>query len=264
MIIGVCALLLAVLVGLFSIRSQANFTRAEAQRLAAEANNLYKSSGSPELIALLALHSMNLQYSPQGDEVLTRAANLNYPMQIYTGHTKVVWGASFSVDGKYVLTGSEDGTARLWDRKTGQEVRQFGCPYLVYQVAFAPDGRSILTNCGDTSIRLWDLETGKPLPSFPPAEQSVKHVGFIANGKILACNETVGGLRLYDVASGARYRHQFKEKKIEHFAISPDGRTMAIASGWVANPGLDLMDLSTGQTKRLAAVTKLRSYWKYR
>jgi WD40 repeat protein/transcriptional regulator with XRE-family HTH domain len=170
MIIGVCALLLAGLAGLFSIRSQANFTRAEAQRLAAEANNLYKSSGSPELIALLALHSMNLQYSAQGDEVLTRAANLNYPKQIYTGHTKAVWGAAFSVDDKYVLTGSEDGTARMWDRKTGQEVRQFGCPYLVYQVAFAPDGRSVLTNCGDTSIRLWDPETGKELHQFAPTD----------------------------------------------------------------------------------------------
>src|SRR5512145_1797333 len=113
---------------------------------------------------------MNLQYSPQGDEVLTRAANLNYPMQIYTGHTKAVWGAAFSVDDKYVLTGSEDGTARLWDRKTGREVRQFGCPYLVYQVAFAPDGRSVLTNCGDTSIRLWDPETGKELHQFAPTD----------------------------------------------------------------------------------------------
>ncbi|HEX2988110.1 MAG TPA: hypothetical protein VHS06_08070, partial [Chloroflexota bacterium] len=42
--------------------AQANFTHAEAQRLASEANTLILRNQNPETIALLALHSMNMEY----------------------------------------------------------------------------------------------------------------------------------------------------------------------------------------------------------
>ena len=54
--------------------------------------------------------------------------------------------AAFSADGKLVLTGSWDHTARLWDAESGKELRTFaGHADGVYSVAFAPDGRQVLT-----------------------------------------------------------------------------------------------------------------------
>ena len=52
---------------------------------------------------------------------------------------------AFSPDGKTVLTGSVDGTARLWDAATGQPIgpplpHQSG----VWAVAFSPDGKTVL------------------------------------------------------------------------------------------------------------------------
>jgi WD40 repeat protein len=73
-------------------------------------------------------------------------------------HEGKVWAVAFSPDGKTVLTGSMDGTARLWDARTG---RPIGTPLhhrgRVRAVAFSPDGRRILTACGDNTARLWDL-----------------------------------------------------------------------------------------------------------
>ena len=38
------------------------------------------------------------------------------------GHTRQVNAVAFHADGQHVLTGSDDGTARLWDLATGEEL----------------------------------------------------------------------------------------------------------------------------------------------
>jgi WD40 repeat protein len=42
---------------------------------------------------------------------------------IQTGHTQMVSAVAMSRDGRYILTGSQDTTAKLWDVASGQEVR---------------------------------------------------------------------------------------------------------------------------------------------
>lgn len=47
----------------------------------------------------------------------------------FVGHTGAVYDVAFSPDGRYVLTGSLDGTARLWWTNLG-DVTQFACDLL--------------------------------------------------------------------------------------------------------------------------------------
>jgi hypothetical protein len=63
---------------------------------------------------------------------------------------------AFSPDGKAVLIGSADKTARLWSAATGKELtpplRHRGP---VRAVAFSPDGKAVLTGSADNTARLW-------------------------------------------------------------------------------------------------------------
>jgi len=43
----------------------------------------------------------------------------------FTGHRNWVRSVAVTPDGRYVVSGSDDKTVRLWDLATGQEVRRF-------------------------------------------------------------------------------------------------------------------------------------------
>jgi len=215
--------------------AQANFTRAEAQRLAAEATTLLKSNASSELIALLALRSMNLQYSSQGDAALMGAATLDYPAQIFVGHEQYVNAVAVSPDGKYALTGGLDHTARLWDIQTGREIRQFNHDDQVRLVAFSPDGRYALT--GDEHIRdaglrvrLWDTQTGTDVREFS-SPAPVYASSFSTDGQTLLMGCGDAAVRIWDWRTGQAVRRFVGHTAgVENVTFSPDGRYIATAS----------------------------------
>jgi WD40 repeat protein len=81
-----------------------------------------------------------------------------------TGHTKPLTGATPSPDGRWVLTGSEDRTARVWDAETGAPgVALAGHEDAVHAVAVSPDGRRAVTVAGD-GVRLWDATRFRDQP----------------------------------------------------------------------------------------------------
>jgi WD40 repeat protein len=62
----------------------------------------------------------------------------------------------FSPDGARILTASEDGTARLWDRDGKPLAILEGHTDVVKSAVFAPDGGRILTASFDHTARLWE------------------------------------------------------------------------------------------------------------
>jgi WD40 repeat protein len=68
-----------------------------------------------------------------------------------------IYAVTFSPDGKYVLTGSFDRTARLWDIESGDLLRTFKHKDYVNAVSFSPDGKLILTGTDDGSAYVFDM-----------------------------------------------------------------------------------------------------------
>src|ERR1035438_8265012 len=92
--------------------------------------------------------------------------------QTLMGHTREVTSVAFSPDGKRIVTGSEDKTAKVWDAATGRELLALQeHTHWVTSVAFSPDGKRIVTGAGEWGrpdempgeAKVWDAATGQEL-----------------------------------------------------------------------------------------------------
>jgi WD40 repeat protein/tRNA A-37 threonylcarbamoyl transferase component Bud32 len=87
-----------------------------------------------------------------------------YRLNSVLEHDGEVRVADWSPDSKYVLTGSADGAARVWEAVSGKPV---GAPFkhqrAVRSVAWSRDARHILTHCDDHTAWVWEAASGKPV-----------------------------------------------------------------------------------------------------
>jgi guanine nucleotide-binding protein subunit beta-2-like 1 protein len=79
------------------------------------------------------------------------------PRRSLVGHSHFVEDVVISSDGQFALSGSWDGTLRLWDIKTGETTRRFvGHEKDVLSVAFSADNRQIVSGSRDRTVKLWN------------------------------------------------------------------------------------------------------------
>ncbi len=96
--------------------------------------------------------------SPEAD-AQERARIEVVPQLAHAGDVKA---AAFTRDGAHVLTGSKDGTLKLWDLATTRLVRTFvGHKGEITAVALSPDGSRALSGSEDKTVRLWEVATGR-------------------------------------------------------------------------------------------------------
>src|SRR5262249_27997237 len=57
------------------------------------------------------------------------------------GLTALVYGLSFSPDGRRLAGASRDGTARVWDAADGRPVHTLKHPGVVFEARYSPDGK---------------------------------------------------------------------------------------------------------------------------
>jgi WD40 repeat protein len=165
----------------------------------------------------------------------------------FRGHTGPVNAVAFAPDGHSAISGSNDGTMRLWDIATGESLRTFtGHAKGVAAVAFAPDGATVLSGSDDMTVRLWELATGKTLRTFAGHSSWVLAVAFAAGGAnaLSGCGDRTLGL--WDVETG-RGLHVLRghSGEVWSVAVSRDGRRALSGS---VDRTLRLWDLPSGDT----------------
>ncbi|RYP30214.1 hypothetical protein DL767_006361 [Monosporascus sp. MG133] len=88
--------------------------------------------------------------------------NWNLCLQTLEGHSGRVTSVAFSPDGSRIVSGSYDHTIKIWDAKSGKEVRTLeGHGDSATSVAFSPDGNRIASGWDDNTVRIWDAKSGK-------------------------------------------------------------------------------------------------------
>ena len=78
------------------------------------------------------------------------------------GATGPILTVAVTPDGTQVITGSEDGTVRVWDA-TDPRLLQFKDRDRIASIAITPDGTRVVTNSMDKATRVWDSRTGAEL-----------------------------------------------------------------------------------------------------
>ena len=174
-------------------------------------------------------------------------------------HENTVMRAAFSPDGRTLLTGSTDNTARLWSVPGGEPLsRPLDLHRTVLFVAFAPGGRSLLTQDGDL-IRLWALPREGLPKTHVPLEGKGSFVALspdgsltIPTGMTYLSNRGLQSTRVHDVETGEPAGPPLRPGgEVLDAAFAPDGKsvaTLATGDGSVTDgPNLIVWDWASGR-----------------
>lgn len=175
--------------------------------------------------------------------------------QRLAGHSLPLSDAAFSPDGKRIVTGSTDATARVWDSVTGQQLLLLqGHERNVSTVKFSPDGSRIATASDDNTARLWDARTGANLSILRHPEK-VDNIRFSPNGDrvVTAANS---GVRIWDVSNGQMVLAVREDARDALF--NPEGnRILAFA-----NNDVRVWDATTGRLEVTLSISLAEFYGK--
>jgi hypothetical protein len=144
---------------IFQMREARKQTQiALVRQLAAQAHLTNSDRSSNQMTAtLLAIQSMKL--FPNGDAArYLLNNNFSAISMARMRHDDFVNSVAFSPDGKYVVSGSWDHTARVWEASTGVEVARMTHDRDVNAVAFSPDGEVVVSGSGDKTVRVWEWQ----------------------------------------------------------------------------------------------------------
>jgi WD40 repeat protein/tRNA A-37 threonylcarbamoyl transferase component Bud32 len=178
-----------------------------------------------------------------------------HPLRSAFTHRGRLAAVALSRDGKRVLTGSHDATARVWDAATGAPIgRAMQHNRAVLAVAFSPDGKLVVTGSADRTAWLWDAATGRAYAGPFRHSDSVVAVAFPpSNSKAVLTASSDGTARLWGAAAepGKQLWELRHDGEVRAIAFSPGGEKVLTAADTGGGSGeAYLWDAATG--KRLA------------
>ncbi|CAH1790548.1 unnamed protein product, partial [Owenia fusiformis] len=183
----------------------------------------------------------------EADDVLERMMDDRSASEsrLLVGHSGPVYSTSFSPDKHYLISGSEDGTIRLWSLKTWTNLVVYkGHNYPVWSVQFSPHGHYFVSGGHDRTARIWSTDHYQPLRIFAGHLSDVDCVQFHPNSNYVATGCSDRLVRLYDMLNGKCVRQMSGHKgAIQCLRFSPDGRYLASAG---ADKTVLLWDLANG------------------
>ncbi len=245
-----CGLLVALALALVAFREQ---RRAQLQKRIAISGQLVSQAkenldSNPQLSLLLAVEAMRTAPEAPSDspgnrtrqlapiEALRQALSLNGGSSL-VGHTNAIRVLAVSPDGKWLASGSDDTTVRLWqfDDPTAEPIILNGHGEAVTALAISPDSRWLATGGHDDQVRFLDLldPTAEPIV-YQGHFDSITAITFGPDSRRFLTGSQDNTVHLYQLGAPQDQAEPIvltgAADTITAVAISPDGRWLIAAS----------------------------------
>jgi serine/threonine protein kinase len=193
--------------------------------------------------------------------LISDLSSLRFLEKTLTGHSDRVWSVVYSPDGRYLASGSDDKTIKIWEVATGKQLRTLtGHSEVFRSVVYSPDGRYLASESGDNTIKIWEVATGKELRTLTGHSDMVWSVAYSPDGRYLASGSRDQNIKIWEVATGKELRTLTGHSDwVLSVVYSPDGRYLASGSRdqnikiWEVATGKELRTL-TGHSHRVRSV----------
>lgn len=152
-------------------------------------------------------------------------------------HDKDINSLTVTPNMKYLISASQDKTAKIWKIEDGSCVGTLkGHKRGIWSVKCSPKEQLIATASGDQTVKIWSATTYECLKTFEGHSNSVLRVSFLRDGQELISSGSDGLVKIWDIKTNECTK-TFDEHmdRIWTLAIGPDGKSLATgdASGVV-------------------------------
>jgi hypothetical protein len=128
------------------------------------------------------------------------------------GHTNSVFTVGYTLNGKYLVSGSRDAHLRVWDVENNYEEHASIIAHLfaINHLAFSPDGRFFASCSLDKSVKVWDANSFKLLKVIDKARHaghgtSVNKLFWTAHENALVSCSDDRTISVWDIKDKLRY-----------------------------------------------------------
>lgn len=222
--------------------SQREATQLTQSRLLANFANQRTDAGNATagvLIGLEALPDKSADaarpVSEDAARAVRRALFLNREVAILDSHTGYISAMAIRRDGKLLLTGSNDGSAIIWDLQSNSRLATLeGKKSNIRTVAFRSDGKFALTLQENKTARVWDVQSRKLVHEWGGKQWPVIGAAFSPDGRWLVLGLAGRNHRVNIIETGSwREAHQLVTQSgpTREITFSDDGRLFASEGG---------------------------------
>lgn len=171
------------------------------------------------------------------------------------GHSNTVSCAVFSNDGKFLLTGSDDKTIKLWDVSSGHEMRTFtGHESTIRSVYFINNNKSIISK-GGSDIKLWDIASGTLLKDISVDCNPFCNMDINKDSSFVACADIKGDIKVWDIKTGNIIQTLNNSGLVKYVFFTPNGKTIITATTRDMKHEISSWNINTGEkTSKIAVI----------
>ncbi|KAK4652678.1 HNWD NOD-like receptor pc3 [Podospora pseudocomata] len=158
--------------------------------------------------------------------------NWNACRQTLEGHRGWVRSVAFSPDSKWVASGLDDSTIKIWEAATGSCTQTLeGHGDGVNSVAFSPNSKWVASGSTDSTIKIWEAATGSCTQTLEGHGDVVRSVAFSPDSKWVASGSTDSTIKIWEAATGSCTQTlEGHGDVVRSVAFSPDSKWVASGS----------------------------------